>query len=76
MNKKEALAKLKKYWLENEGADYLESLISLRREMPKSHESIFALNEEIERIQIVYPQFMAWKDSTWAQRKLSKMENK
>ncbi len=76
MNKKEALAKLKKYWLENEGADYLQSLILLRREIPKGHESTLALNEEIERIQIVYPQFAAWKDGAWAQRQLSKIGKK
>lgn len=62
MNKKDALKKLKKFWEEHSGKDYLESLISLKKEMPPSHESYKALEIEIDKIKSVHEEFVIWKN--------------
>jgi hypothetical protein len=46
MNKREALAKLKKFWTEN-GSDYLQALLQIKKEMEPGHKSAKPLEEEI-----------------------------
>lgn len=72
MNKKEALKKLKKFWEEHSGKDYLDSLISLKREMSPDHKSFKALEEEIEKIKLVHEEFVIWKDKKDKKKKVKK----
>jgi hypothetical protein len=69
MNKREALSKLKKFWLENDGGDYLNSLLQLQKELPKDHKSLKSLVVEIEAIEGAHSDFLLWKETAAAKRK-------
>lgn len=70
MTKREALRKLKNYWVSNGGADYLDSLHRLREEIDHLHPSRPSLDAEIRQIEEVHPDFLAWQKTTVAKRKL------
>ncbi len=61
MTKRAALVKLKKFWTENGGSDYLQTLLQIKKELPKGHKSAKSLEEEIKAIEAVYPEFLLWK---------------
>lgn len=62
MNKREALKKLKKFWEDHSGKDYLDSLIQLKKDLSPSHESYKALELEIDKIKSVHGEFITWKN--------------
>ena len=70
MTKREALRKLKNYWVENSGSDYLNALHRLRNDIPTYHTSRPGLDAEIRQIEEVHPEFLEWTKSSAAQRKL------
>lgn len=72
MSTKNALEKLKHYYLESQGKDYLDSLRSLRLEVARTHPSSKALDEEIKRCIEVYNEYRKWTNSSYAKSKLNK----
>lgn len=72
MTSKEALAKLKKYWVNNRGDDYFEKLNELRKEIPSNHKSSTALDNEISILSKVHRQFKMWTVSNTAKGMLNK----
>lgn len=76
MTKREALAKLKKFWTEHEGSDYLLGLLQIKKDLPKGHRSAKSLEEEIREVESAYPDFLLWKESSTAKRKSSTAKRK
>lgn len=69
---KTALNKLKDYWMNHQGKDYLDALRDLRHDVPKTHPSSRSLDKEIEQCIEVYTQFKDWTNSSYAKSKLNK----
>lgn len=69
---KNALDKLKHYYVESGGKDYLDSLRSLRLEVPRTNPSSKALDDEIKRCIEVYEEYKKWTNSSYAKSKLNK----
>ena len=70
MTKREALRKLKSYWLSNSGSDYLRALRRLLVDLSPSHDSTDALNGEISAIAKAHNEFIEWTKKPSARRRL------
>ena len=75
MTPKEAIEKLKHYWVNSGGDDYLTKLVELRGEIPLTHKSSKALDDEISLIVSVHSKFKAWTYSSTAKSKLNKSKS-
>ena len=71
---KTPLQKLKDYWLNNGGDDYLEKLLKLRNDIPSNHKSSAALDEELHTIRKVHKRFVAWSTTKVARAQLNKVK--
>ena len=71
MNKRDALARLKRFWTENQG-DYLHELLQIKKELPKGHKSAKSLEEEIQEVEGAYSDFLLWRDSVEPKRRRKK----
>ena len=72
MTPKDAIEKLKHYWINSGGDDYLTKLVELRGEVPHAHKSSKALDDEISLVASVHSKFKAWTYSSTAKSKLNK----
>lgn len=69
---KTALQKLKHYWLNNSGTDYLEKLMELRKDIPTTHKSSSALDIELAAVSKAHKQFIVWTKTKTARAQLDK----
>lgn len=57
---REALARLKHYWLENDGANYLHHLQNLLKEYSPNHKYYKALAKEVRFVTQAQTEFIQW----------------
>ncbi len=74
MTQKDALEKLKRHWLNNMGDDYLVKLLELRNDVPQTHKSSKALDEEIDALVTIHSKFKKWTASSAAKGMLNKVK--
>lgn len=72
MTKREALRKIKHYWLGSNGKDYLRALRGLLKDTHHTSVSRPALEREIESMKAVYDAFLDWTKTAAARRRLEK----
>lgn len=72
MSPEDALTRLKKYWANHGGLDYLNELLILRREISMQHPSSRALDREIESCTKVHSKFILWTRTKAAKALLNK----